>query len=53
MDLLLGAQNEDGGWGAVKGKRVNTKSRTPFALMAMKYGRRGKLFNQETTAGLK
>ena len=35
IDLLLGAQNEDGGWGAVKGKRSNTES-TSFALMALK-----------------
>jgi prenyltransferase beta subunit len=35
IDLLLSAQNEDGGWGAVKGKRSNTES-TSFALMALK-----------------
>jgi Squalene-hopene cyclase N-terminal domain len=51
IDLLLGAQNEDGGWGAVKGKRSNTES-TSFALMALK-SLDGKPFNRETTAGLK
>ena len=35
IDFLLGAQNPDGGWGAVKGKRSNTES-TSFALMALK-----------------
>ena len=35
IDLLLGAQNPDGGWGAVKGKHSNTES-TSFALMALK-----------------
>ena len=35
IDLLLDAQNEDGGWGSVKGKRSNTES-TSFALMALK-----------------
>ena len=51
IDLLLGAQNEDGGWGAVKGKRSNTES-TSFALMALK-SLEGKLFDRQTTAGLK
>ena len=51
IDLLLGAQNEDGGWGAVKGKRSNTES-TSFALMALK-SLEGKLFDHQTTAGLK
>jgi len=50
IDLLLGAQNEDGGWGAVKGKRSNTES-TSFALMALK-SLEGKPFNQQTVAGL-
>ena len=35
LALLLGAQNEDGGWGSFKGKRSNTES-TSFALMALK-----------------
>jgi hypothetical protein len=51
IDILLGAQNEDGGWGAVKGKRSNTES-TSFALMALKSFDRG-LFDRQTTAGLK
>ena len=51
LDLLLGAQNEDGGWGAVKGKRSNTES-TSFALMALK-SLEGKPFDRQTTAGLK
>jgi Squalene-hopene cyclase C-terminal domain len=51
IDLLLGAQNEDGGWGAVKGKRSNTES-TSFALMALK-SLESKLFDHQTTAGLK
>ena len=51
MDLLLGAQNKDGGWGAVKGKRSNTES-TSFALMALT-SLEGKPFNRQTTAGLK
>ena len=51
IELLLGAQNEDGGWGAVKGKRSNTES-TLFALMALK-SLEGKLFDRPTTAGLK
>jgi len=51
IELLLGAQNEDGGWGAVKGKRSNTES-TSFALMALK-SLEGKLFDRQTTAGLK
>ena len=51
IDLLLGAQNEDGGWGAVKGKRSNTES-TSFALMALK-SVEGKLFDRQMTAGLK
>jgi hypothetical protein len=50
-DLLLEAQNEDGGWGAVKGKRSNTES-TSFALMALK-SLDEKLFNRQTTAALK
>jgi Squalene-hopene cyclase C-terminal domain len=51
IDLLLGAQNEDGGWGAVKGKRSNTES-TSFALMALK-SLEGEPFDRQTTAGLK
>jgi Squalene-hopene cyclase C-terminal domain len=51
LELLLGAQNEDGGWGAVKGKRSNTES-TSFALMALK-SLEGKSFDPQTTAGLK
>ena len=50
LDLLLGAQNEDGGWGAVKGKRSNTES-TSFALMALD-SLKGKPFDRQTTAGL-
>jgi len=51
IDLLLGAQNEDGGWGSVEGKRSNTES-TSFALMALK-SLQGKPFDRQTTAGLK
>lgn len=51
IDLLLGAQNEDGGWGSVKGKRSNTEP-TSFALMALK-SLEGKPFDRQTTAGLK
>ena len=51
IDLLLEAQNEDGGWGSFKGKRSNTES-TSFALMALKL-LEGKRFDQQTTAGLK
>jgi hypothetical protein len=51
IDLLLGAQNEDGGWGFVKGKHSNTES-TSFALMALK-SLDGKLFDRQMTAGLK
>jgi hypothetical protein len=51
IKLLLGAQNEDGGWGAVKGKRSNTES-TSFALMALN-SMEGKPFIQQTTVGLK
>jgi hypothetical protein len=51
IDLLLGAQNEDGGWGAVKGKRSNTES-TSFVLMALK-SLEGNPFDRQTTAGLK
>jgi len=51
IDLLLGAQNEDGGWGAVKGKRSNTES-TSFVLMALKSLERNP-FDRQKTAGLK
>ena len=51
IDLLLGAQNEDGGWGAVKGKRSNTES-TSFVLMALK-SLESNPFDRQTTAGLK
>jgi Squalene-hopene cyclase N-terminal domain len=51
IELLLGAQNEDGGWGSVKGKRSNTES-SSFALMALKSLER-KPFDRQTTAGLK
>jgi Squalene-hopene cyclase C-terminal domain len=50
LALLLDMQNEDGGWGAVKGKRSNTES-TSFALMALK-SLQGKPFDRQTTAGL-
>jgi hypothetical protein len=51
LDLLLSAQNGDGGWGAVKGKRSNTES-TSFVLMALK-SLEGNPFDRQTTAGLK
>jgi hypothetical protein len=50
IKLLLGAQNEDGGWGAVKGKRSNTES-TSFALMALK-SLDSKPFDRQMTEGL-
>ena len=50
IDLLLGAQNEDGGWGSVKGKHSNTEA-TAFALMALKSMEKEK-FNRQVTAGL-
>jgi Squalene-hopene cyclase C-terminal domain len=50
IDLLLGAQNEDGGWGSLKGKRSNTES-TAFALMALK-SLHSKLFDRQMIAGL-
>ncbi len=49
IDLLLDAQNEDGGWGAVKGKRSNTES-TSFVLMALK-SLEGNPFDRQTTRG--
>jgi Prenyltransferase and squalene oxidase repeat len=51
IGLLLGSQNEDGGWSAVKGKRSNTES-TSFALMALK-SFDGEPFHRQVTAGLK
>ena len=51
IDLLLSAQNDDGGWGAIKGKRSNTES-TAFALMALK-SLYGNPFDRQVTAGLK
>ncbi len=50
IDLLLDAQNPDGGWGSVKGKRSNTES-TSFALMALKCLDRD-VFLRPMTAGL-
>jgi len=50
IDLLLGAQNEDGGWGSVRGKHSNTEA-TAFALMALKSIEKEK-FNRQVTAGL-
>jgi hypothetical protein len=50
IDLLLSVQNEDGGWGSVKGKRSNTES-TAFALMALK-SLDGKSFDRQITAGV-
>ncbi len=50
-DLLLGVQNEDGGWGYFKGQHSNTES-TSFALMALK-SMEGKAFIEPRTAGLK
>jgi hypothetical protein len=50
INLLLGAQNEDGGWGAEKGKRSNTES-TSFALMALK-SLHDKPFDRQMAAGL-
>ncbi|MGH7827488.1 MAG: hypothetical protein ACREQ7_20215, partial [Candidatus Binatia bacterium] len=34
LSMLLDAQNADGGWGAVKGRRSNTES-TSLAIMAL------------------
>ena len=50
IDLLIDAQNPDGGWGSVKGKRSNTES-TSFALMALKCIDRD-VFLRPMTAGL-
>jgi hypothetical protein len=50
IDLLLSAQNEDGGWGSVKGKRSNTES-TAFALMALK-SVSDNPFDRQVTTGL-
>jgi hypothetical protein len=51
IDLLLEAQNEDGGWGSFKGKRSNTES-TSFALMALQ-APHGKPFDRQVAAALK
>jgi len=51
IDLLVDAQNEDGGWGSFKGKRSNTES-TSFALMALKSLERG-IFVRPMTVGLR
>src|SRR6266404_10598 len=50
IDFLIDAQNPDGGWGSVKGKRSNTES-TSFALMALKCLDRD-VFLRPMTAGL-
>jgi hypothetical protein len=50
LDLLLGAQNVDGGWGSVKGRHSNTES-TSFALMALK-SLESLAFERQMTAGL-
>lgn len=50
IDFLLGAQNEDGGWGSVKGKRSNTEA-TAFAVMALRAFEKGR-FNRPLAAGL-
>ena len=50
IDLLIDAQNPDGGWGSLKGKRSNTES-TSFALMALKCLDRD-VFLRPMTAGL-
>jgi hypothetical protein len=50
-DLLLSAQNVDGGWGSVRGRRSNTES-TSFAMMALE-SLHSKAFDQQLTAGLK
>ena len=51
IDLLLGIQNEDGGWGSFKGKRSSTES-TSFALMALK-SLESNFYDRQATAGLK
>jgi hypothetical protein len=51
IDILLDAQNADGGWGSTKGRRSNTES-TSFALMALE-SLNSKAFDQQTDAGLK
>jgi hypothetical protein len=50
IDLLLSAQNADGGWGSTKGRRSNTES-TAFAVMALK-SLHGTPFYRQITAGL-
>jgi Squalene-hopene cyclase C-terminal domain len=51
IDLLLSAQNADGGWGSVEGRRSNTES-TSFALMALK-SVHDNPFDRQVNAGLK
>ena len=51
IELLVGAQNADGGWGSVKGRFSNTES-TSFALMALK-SLQGKALDRQISAGLK
>jgi hypothetical protein len=51
IDLILSAQNEDGGWGSSKAKRSNTDS-TSFALMALKSLERN-IYHPQVMAGLK
>jgi hypothetical protein len=50
IDRLLGAQNEDGGWGSFKGRRSNTES-TAFVLMALK-SLESNFYDRQATAGL-
>src|SRR4029077_4765383 len=50
IDLLIDAQNPDGGWGSVKGKRSNTASNS-FGLMALKRLERD-IFLRQMNAGL-
>jgi Squalene-hopene cyclase N-terminal domain len=51
IDLLLSAQNADGGWGSTKGRRSNTES-TAFVVMALK-SLQHNLFDRQVNAGLK
>jgi Prenyltransferase and squalene oxidase repeat len=50
LDLVLGAQNPDGGWGSIKGRHSNTES-TSFALMALR-SLGGNAFERQISAGL-
>jgi len=51
LAILLDAQNQDGGWSSVKGRKSNTES-TSFALLALN-SVEGGTFNRQKTTGLR